>query len=49
MEKFLMDSKKSMNLLEIKKDMLPDYLFNNYFVNQSVNNVWYYYYAKWHF
>ena len=37
-EKFHMDSEKSINLFEIKKDRSTDYLLNNYFVYQFVNN-----------
>ena len=37
-EKIHMDYEKSLNLFEIKKDRLPDYLLNNYFDYQFVNN-----------
>ena len=33
-----MDSEISINSFEIKKDRLPDYLLNNYFIYQFVNN-----------
>ena len=33
-----MDSEKSINSFEIKKDRLRDYLFNNYFVYQFFYN-----------
>ena len=37
-EKIHMDSEKSINSFEIKKDRLPDYLLKNYFVYQFFNN-----------
>ena len=33
-----MDSEKSINSFEIKKDMSSDYLLKNYFVYQFFNN-----------
>ena len=33
-----MDSKISMNSFRMKKDGLPDYVLDNYFVNQFLNN-----------
>ena len=32
------DSEKSMNSFKCKKDRSPDYLLNNYFVRQFINN-----------
>ena len=40
-----MDSEKSINSFEIKKDKLPDYLFGIVFTNLLIT-FWHYYYAK---
>ena len=37
-EKIHMDSEKSINSFLIKNDRLSDYLLNNYFVNEFINN-----------
>ena len=37
-EKIHMDSEKSVNSFEIKKDWLTDYFLNNYFVYHCFNN-----------
>ena len=37
-ERIRMNSKKSINSFEMKKDGLPDYLLNNFYFYQLINN-----------